>query len=301
MDAPNTSLGPSQENYARIVARSYRQAMDWSLVLASQDIEPIINPPSESSDWSLLVEKSQYDQALNAIRLYRMENRGWAWRKELPGGNLEIHSGAVLWCLLLALWHWLATFVWPALDQAGKLQSNAVLAGSWWRLFTPVMLHADLAHLMANITFGVLILGLAMARFGPGITLLSTYLCGALGNLLGIYIYSQPYSGLGASGMMMGALGLLCIHSLGVWRRNPKAARYVMSGVLAGLLLFVLFGLSLKSDVLAHLGGFLGGLVFGGALSIFPEGKLQSRKLNLIALLCLIALLITTWSLALMK
>ena len=43
-------------------------------------------------------------------------------------------------------------------------------------LFTPVMLHSDLAHLLANVTFGLVILGFAMARFGPGVTLLATYL-----------------------------------------------------------------------------------------------------------------------------
>jgi membrane associated rhomboid family serine protease len=290
------------EARARIPARSRRQAMDWSLVLASQEIHPVILPPSpESEEWSLLVEPPEFEPAMNAIRLYRLENRGWSWRKELPGGNLEIHSGAVLWCLLLAFWHWLAVYAWPALKWRGVMDSAAVLHGSWWRLFTPVMLHSDLAHLMGNLTFGVLILGVAMARFGPGITLLASYLCGALGNLFGILLYSHPYQGLGASGMMMGALGLLCIHSFGVWKRNPKAARYIISGVSAGFLIFILFGLSLKADILAHLGGFSGGLLFGALLSLFPERQLQSRLQNSIALALLFGLLIVTWSLALTR
>lgn len=289
------------EGLVRIAARSRRQAMDWSLVLASQNIEPVITPPTEEQGWGLLVEQRQHEQALRAIQLYRLENRGWGWRKELPGGDLEIHSGAVLWCLLLAFSHWVTTLIMPALHTAGRMDSAAVVHGSWWRLFTPILLHADLAHLMANATFGVLILGLAMARFGPGVALLATFICGALGNLLGIFLYSQPYFGVGASGMMMGALGLICVHSAGVWRRNRKAARYVMSGVIAGVLLFVLFGLSERSDVLAHLGGFLGGLLFGTLLSFVPEGKLQNRKVNLFAICLLIGLLIVTWSLALMK
>ena len=129
------------ERHARIPARSQRQAMDWSLVLASQDIHPIIAPPQSAPEppepsapprphWELLVDPEQYDRAMAAIRQYRLENRGWSWRKELPGANLEIHSGALFWCVLLGFWHWLATFVWPALHTLGRMDSAA--ASSTW-------------------------------------------------------------------------------------------------------------------------------------------------------------------------
>src|SRR5436190_21467165 len=143
------------EAYARISAQTRRQAMDWSLVLASQDIHPIIAPPEESRPWGLLVEPTQYERALAAIRQYRLENRGWAWRRELPGASLEVHVGALFWCLILAFWHWVVTFVWPELEMAGHMDSARVRAGEWWRLATALMLHADLAHLIANATFGV--------------------------------------------------------------------------------------------------------------------------------------------------
>jgi len=297
MDADLTMPEP----YARIVARSRRQAMDWSLVLASQDIHPIISPPEESNGWGLLVDPAQYEKALETIKQYRLENRGWSWRQEVPGANLEIHAGALFWCIFLTFVHWVVTFINPQLEKLGQMDSLAVTRGAWWRLFTPIVLHADLAHLMANVTFGVLFLGLAMARYGWGITLLATYLCGALGNLFGLSLYSKPYLGLGASGMMMGALGLLCINALGLWRSNPKSARYVISGVLAGFLLFVLFGLSLKSDVLAHFGGFLSGLVFGSLLALVPESTLQKKNLNLSALVLLLIALGGPWVVAILK
>ena len=220
MDSNQERLAP--EPYARITAQSRRQAMDWSLVLASQDIHPIIAPPGELSGWGLLVEPDHYERARLAIQQYRLENRGWGWRRELPGGALEIHAGALFWCLLLAFAHWVVSFVEPQFYPAGRMDNVRVQAGEWWRLFTAVVLHADLAHLMANVTFGLVILGFSMARFGPGVTLLVTYLAGALGNVWGLVLYDRPYTGLGASGMMMGALGLLCIHSFGLWRQSPK-------------------------------------------------------------------------------
>ncbi len=297
MDVDIQNVAP--EPQARISARSRRQAMDWSLVLASQDIHPVIAPPDENRAWGLLVEPGDYDRALAAIQQYRLENRGWTWRRELPGAALEVHSGALFWCLFLGFWHWVETFIWPPVYSAGQMDSAAMKAGAWYRLFTAVMLHADLAHLMANATFGVLIVGLAMARFGPGITLLLTFLAGVLGNVTGYFLYSHPYHGVGASGMMMGALGLLCIHSFGLWRKNPKAARYVLSGVFAGCLLFILFGVKPGSDILAHFGGFVAGLVFGAALSFVPEKKLQNRRLNVAAFAALVLIIVLTWTLAL--
>lgn len=294
--AENTAI---PESAARILARSRRQAMDWSLVLASQDIHPVIAPPNEDQPWALLIEPADYDRALAAIRQYRAENRGWAWRQEVPGGNIEIHTGALFWCLFLAFCHWLVTFVDPGLHSAGRMDSAAVRAGEWYRLFTPILLHSDLPHLMANVTFGVLVLGLSMARFAPGPTLLATWLAGALGNVMGLVFYSHPYTGVGASGMMMGALGILCTHSFGMWRKNPRAARYIFSGIFAGFLLFVLFGLDPSSDVLAHFGGFLAGLAFGAVLSLVPEARLQSRELNAALLVVLAATIALTWGLAL--
>lgn len=285
--------------YAVITAHSKRQAMDWSLALASQGIEPIIEWSDERSKWELLVLPVEYEKALETIRLYRLENRGWAWRRELPGAHLEIHSGALFWCLLLIGAHWMASEVNEQLTMLGQMNSVAVHKGEWWRLFTAVTLHADLGHLMANVTFGVLMLGLAMARFGGGITLLAGYLAGAAGNLFGLWLYPRPYFGVGASGMMMGALGLLCVHSAGLWRKNPKAARYIGSGVIAGMLLFIWFGLSPKSDILAHAGGFLAGLVFGTFLAFVPEKRLRSAWLNEVCACLLVGLLVLTWTKAL--
>lgn len=300
MDAPIEA-----QEYARIAARSQRQAMDWSLVLASQDIQPIIAGPDAKEateagkDWALLVAPNQYEAAIAAIRQYRLENRGWGWRTALPGSELELHAGALFWCFLLIAWHWVSSFLAPKFYPLGQMSNAAVANGEWYRLFTPIMLHGDLAHLLANVTFGAIFLGLAMARFGWGVTLLATFLAGAGGNLLGYFVYDSLHRNVGASGMMMGALGLLCIHSFGLWRQSPKAARYIISGVIAGFLLFVLFGFSPGSDIIAHLGGFAAGLVFGAVLSLTPEGRLHRKRINVSAAVLLGTIIAVTWALAL--
>jgi rhomboid protease GluP len=284
---------------AEIVAYSRRQAMDWSLVLASQGIEATIERSAERDHWLLLVAPHDLERARESIRLYRAENRGWSWRKELPGADLELHWGAILFCVVLALIHSLGAYQLPLIQDRGAMDSIRVAGGEWWRLFTAVFLHGDLAHLAANVTFGVIVLGLAMGRFGAGLALLGTFLAGVFGNFCGLKLYSHSYTGLGSSGMMMGALGMLAIHSIYLWKTNPKSARYILSGIGAGILMFVLFGVDPNSDILAHFGGFVAGLVFGAILALAPARIVRSRAADHIAFFFFVTISVIVWILAL--
>jgi len=284
----------SDRQTAAIPVRSQRKAMDWSLVLASQEIPTTISF-SEETGWALLVEPRDFERAIKAIRQYHIENRHWEWRQQLPWSQVTFHWGAVPAALLFVLTYRLSSEM-PFLRQAWLFDTAAVRAGEWWRLFTAILLHSDLGHLLANVTSGVLLFGLAMARFGPGCGLLAAYLAGGFGNLCGLILYGRPYTGLGASGMVMGALGLLALHSAAFWHTNPNTARDLMRGGVAGLLLFLIFGVDPKSDVIAHLGGFIGGGLLGFTLSFVPTRVLEKPKFivaNWILLLSLLA--VTGW------
>ena len=282
-----------------IPVRTRRKAMDWSLVLVSQDIPTTISH-SEETGWALLVHPQDVERAIKAIRQYHIENRHWEWRQQLPWSKVTFHWGAVPACLLLAIIYELSTGA-PSLYPAWIFDSAAVRAGQWWRLFTAVLLHSDLGHLLANVTTGVLLFGLAMARFGAGCGLLAAYVAGAAGNLAGLLLYGRPYTGLGASGMVMGALGLLTLHSAAQWRSNPNTARDLMRGGLAGVLLFLILGLGRnsdsKTDFVAHLGGFLAGGILGFLLSFLPAKTLEDRRFAALNWIVLLSLLVLTGSL----
>ncbi|MBA4147994.1 MAG: rhomboid family intramembrane serine protease [Verrucomicrobia bacterium] len=277
----------------RISARSKRQVMDWSLVLASQGIEThILN---EEDGWQLAVAESDHDRALQSIKLYRAENRGWKWRQKLPGSDLLFHWGSSFWAVAII---WL--YLWSAgsREAAGLMNNKAVSEGEWWRLFTAITMHGDLAHLAANVTTGFILLGLAMARYGVGFGLLAAYLAGAGGNLLGYWLYDQTHRGLGASGMVMGALGLLTIQPFIFRTGKFIAAQIVFRGLFAGLLMLVLMGTAPGTDIIAHGGGFIFGALFGAMLNLVPRTPGASP----VDRLCLIAVpvfVILTWSLAL--
>jgi membrane associated rhomboid family serine protease len=288
-----------ETNAALIPTRSKRQAMDWSLVLASQGIETTIDILPEERQWVLLIEAQDYERAMGAIRQFRLENRGWNWQQKFEWSGMTFHSGVVFWCVFLGLVYWLDAARSDALRSSGAMDSITAGAGQWWRTFTAISLHSNLAHLAANLTTGFLLIGLAMARYGAGVGLLASYLAGALGNVAGLLFYQAPYRGLGASGMVMGALGLIAVQSLFLWRGGQKLWKFMANGILAGFLLFVLLGLDPQSDVVAHLGGFVAGAFLGSALTRVPPPLLQNYVLNLCSAVILIGLFLWTWSLAL--
>ena len=269
--------------------------MEWSLVLVSQGIESTIRDGEEG--WQLEVSGQEYERALEVIRQYRSENQRWLWRREYFKPGLLFDWGSLAWVVLTILFYVLSAYT-VDLDRPGHMDSAEVSKGQWWRLFTAIWLHADLGHLAGNVTLGLILLGLAMARYGTGVGLLASYLAGAGGNVAAWLLAARPHYSLGASGMIMGSLGLLAIQSLYIWRKTPKSAQYILARLVSGLMLFILLGLAPGSDVFAHLGGFLAGVLLG-TLATLRLNVAQRGGINLLAGLLFVGLVIYPWWLAL--
>ncbi len=280
---------------AAIEAATRQQAMDWSLALTSQGIETIIEHNPGDRRWHLLVSQADEERARETIRLYQLENHRWPWRREIMQPGLLFDWVSIIWALLTAAFFWLSTQTAPS--EAGRVDPDALAHGQWWRLFTAVWLHADLGHLAANLTFGVVLLGFVMGYYGTGIGLLAAYLAGAIGNIISWKLSSPPHASLGASGLVMGCLGLLAAHSVLLWRKTPSAGKTALRALAAGIMLFVLVGLTPGTDILAHSGGFVAGLFLGTILTFFP---MLARKpgLNLVAGVVFAGLTIVCWWLA---
>ncbi len=254
---------------SRIAAHSKRQALDWSLALVSQGIESILDCSAENG-WGLLVEEQDHTRACAVIQQYQKENVRWPWQQKIILPEISFDWGSLAWVFLIGVFYWLSGQP-SGFRDAGMMHSSAVAQGEWWRLFTAIYLHADLAHLASNAVIGFVLLGLAMGRCGTGIGLLAALLAGAGGNVASWLAYPGNHQGLGASGMVLSCLGLLAAQSFPELQHHPKGIRLAVSGVAAGAMLFVLLGLSPGTDVVAHLGGFLGGLLLGTLLSFWPQ------------------------------
>ena len=277
----------AEDTTSTIPARTERQAMDWSLVLASQGIGVELDRAPQGA-WLLRIEPSDQPRAEEAIRQYRQENRGFDWHRDLPGSDFQFDARVALWALAVAM-------VYAAQEalRQGLFDTRAVVQGEWWRAFTAVWMHQDPAHLASNLTLGVVFLGLAMARFGAGVALLATFLCGALANFTGLLLRPDPYVGLGASGMIMGALGMIAAQTVPLWRTGRRGTRVMLAGLGTGALIFIQTGTNPGSDVLAHLAGFGFGIALGAGSACLPAGK--HRKLNTASLLAFLSITCLTW------
>jgi rhomboid protease GluP len=182
----------------------------------------------------------------------------------------RLHSHAWIGCLgyvsvlLLAAYctgqHWFDRD-WQTL---GALRGTIARSGEWWRVLTALMLHADLAHLLANLGFGVFFGYFAGQTVGAGLAWFGTVIAAAFGNLIDAALMPVQQVSLGASTAVFATLGLLTAYS---WKRHAHGrAKWAYRGapLVAGIALLALTGSGGENtDVLAHLSGFAVGLGVG--------------------------------------
>jgi len=290
-DLPGTRL---------ISVRDARQARDWALALLSQGIESKVIEDEESGAVALEVATARCGAALRVLKQYHVENRGWGMHRELPVVHLSFNWACFGWASVVVLFHHLATLPGSRMVAAGLLSPSVLGSHEWWRLFTAMTLHNDLGHLASNLVTGCLLIGLSMGRYGAGLGLLGPWLAGALANLAALFLYGADYRSLGASGMVLAALGLLTASGMSEVLRHRPGWKSLFATLSAGLMLFVLTGSNPTSDLVVHLGGFGFGLGVGAALEPLVAGRRRSR-LQPVALALVLAGTCGAWLLALAR
>lgn len=130
-----------------------------------------------------------------------------------------------------------------------------IISGRYETLITSIFLHANLLHLFLNM-YALYILGrIVEISLGKPKYLALYILSGLSGNLLSA-VLDELAVGVGASGAVMGLLGYMVAMEYKLTRRLSPSTLF--------LAIFVIFGgFSANIDVLAHLGGFLFGLLWG--------------------------------------
>jgi len=171
--------------------------------------------------------------------------------------------------------------------------------GAWWRSITALTLHADAAHVVGNMGIGVLVMTPLCRELGSGAGWLLPLLAGALGNLLNCALQGTGHLSLGASTAVFGAVGVLsALRAAREPRWEPRSSLLPL-GAGVTLLAFLGIGEDPKTDVGAHVCGFLVGLTLGAVAGLLvrrfgPPGAKLSRGLGAAALL----LIVGAWRLA---
>ncbi len=248
-------------------------AWEWSLVLEARGLP--YRMERALLGYRLLVPVLQTEAVTAELTAYERENR----RLRLPPTPLPMHDNTALTVgilLLLGLFHGIAQNAWRlfgydaarqpiAWRESGMCDCFALsIQGEWWRSVTALTLHADAAHVLGNMGIGALVLVPLCRELGSGPGWFLTLLAGTLGNLLNCAVQGPRHLSLGASTAVFGAVGILS--ALRAVREGRLERQALLPPLGAGLALLALLGIGddPKTDVGAHIFGFLAGLACGG-------------------------------------
>jgi rhomboid protease GluP len=241
--------------------RERRVAEEWALVLTADGLAPVIRHSSGS--FAVCVQTSDAVAAAESLASYDRENPNYQ-----PQPPMEVErigdvdqivaaaAAAALLCFFAVTGPASRTVSWFA---AGTADASRILAGEFWLTVTALTLHADIGHVIANALFGGLFLAAVCAGFGPGLGLALTILAGACGNLLNAVFQGPEHLSIGASTAVFGAVGLLAGRGLAQRIRLGGHSLRAWVPIAAGLALIAMLGTSAKTDVWAHLFGFVAG------------------------------------------
>jgi rhomboid protease GluP len=164
-----------------------------------------------------------------------------------------------------------------ALCRLGALNAPAVIEdGQYWRLLTVMVLHAGIIHWAFN-SYALFVFGPTLEALLGRIRFLALYVgCGFAASGASLLI-SHTQLGVGASGAIFGLLGALVAF---FWRRRDMGGRGALQNLLLVLALNLFIGARVANvDNVAHIGGFLAGLLAMGLLEVLPArfGGLTAR------------------------
>lgn len=157
--------------------------------------------------------------------------------------------------------------------QRGALIPVLVAQEEWWRLLSSMFLHSGFVHLAVNMLSLYFLGSFIEQAFGRARFLALYLLSGISGGLAYLYFGAFDAAAVGASGAIFGLLGGIFGYSLrrGTFSWQNPIIRQLL--ILLALNLYIGFSVPVISNT-AHIGGLVGGAVFGWlvAPTIFRKG-----------------------------
>jgi rhomboid protease GluP len=138
----------------------------------------------------------------------------------------------------------------------------AIADGQYYRLLTPMVLHANALHILFN-SYVFWIYGPELERPLGTVRFVAVYvIAGFFGSTFSYAFGSCASLSVGASGAIFGVIGALLVY---LYRRRGQAsADYFFRGLIAFIILNMVISFVMPQiDKWAHIGGFLGGVAMG--------------------------------------
>ncbi|MDQ5825969.1 MAG: rhomboid family intramembrane serine protease [Chloroflexota bacterium] len=252
LSLPTLLNASSSSNSSSITGRSWQVGLLLLLMVGVF--------PAAQTLWELRKLKSYTPEKMAA---QSVQARYIAW---ISRRNAWTTIGIACGLLLIALFELFVVFSTffkevPSPIEAAGLVKSAVREGEWWRLVTSEMLHANLWHIIFNLT-ALYVLGTLVERVGARAYVSIVFLVSAVTASLFSVVLVPDTTSVGASGAIMGLLGFLVVLSYLRKEAMPGPSRRAMLVSLGLIAAVGLFGVGIIDNA-AHLGGFLGGAGLG--------------------------------------
>jgi rhomboid protease GluP len=179
-------------------------------------------------------------------------------------------------------------------------KTNALLSsGEWFRLITPIFIHAGLLHLLLN-SYALWMVGMQVEKLYGSARFLLIYLLSGVGGVAGSYLgqsfLPRPVDApsVGASGAIFGLFGVLAVFGFRYRRELPPAIRRaVTAGVLPVIVINLFIGLSIEFiDNSAHVGGLITGSALALIIPYIAPGKERLSKTGLLIMAVCVGVII---------
>jgi len=177
------------------------------------------------------------------------------------------------------------------LIKLGAKYNPRLWMGDYWRLVTPLFLHAGWEHFLFN-SLALLQLGSLVEIFFGHLKFCLIYIISGLFGSLAGAIFRPEMISVGASGAIFGLLGALLYFSI----RKPLTARKIF-----GRSLWLMLGVNLclgflipGIDYYGHLGGLIGGLLSAYAIGLAQKDPLPGRWVWIVVLLGILSISMKT-------
>lgn len=258
----------------------------------------------EADEFAILVAATDASRSRAELDAFATENRDWrdahpAVRNRGDGWNGVLGFVAALSLMAVFQRRHALGVDW---FSVGKTHAELIRGGEWWRTVTALTLHTDLGHVLSNIVIGGLVGLFAGQVLGSGLAWCSILIAGVLGNFVNAWVRPAEHTSVGSSTAVFAALGLLAAHA---WqqRQSRKDSRlHRWAPIVGGVLLLSLLGTGGgRTDVGAHVFGFLCGIPFGALCGRLGGGATPSPRAQFLFGLAALTILGGAWALALMQ
>jgi rhomboid protease GluP len=198
--------------------------------------------------------------------------------RNIPMTGLLIDVNLVVFVIMVLMGMGVVSVSASDLVAAGGNFGPLTLHGQSWRLLTSMFIHGGLLHLAGNLG-SLFFIGMFLEAAIGRACFLACYLAGGLGASIASAKWHESTVSVGASGAIFALVGVLLVLTLLNKRDLPLEKGWVLRFVLSWLALQLIIGFASNlTDVAAHIGGLVTGLLLGLFFVLYPDLLPRARK-----------------------